>query len=450
MAKMEGTKNRHRNNIFPLKYLFCVILISSIAVFQCIKIVQDSSPGKSTNSNHQQVAKFRSGGDILSAENAELDGITTFEMKDNSNYNRTSNNLDVIVYLAQFGHHSSYGKQTDGKGNEITGTSKLNRSLSTLYHNYVNDFPCDVIVFYGEDDNPDPGLLKSLQNNRPRLHFEQLQGQWWSLPPGLTMKGHKRWKLPGFSVGYRHMIRWYSCLVWPYLTDKGYTHVMRMDDDSYIYSVIKYNLFDYMRKHGKRYAFRQPTADSIGVGYLNTLIDEFLEVNPNVSKPELVEDYHRQRTLGFYNNWFIADISFFLTPPVSTFLDIVDKSHIMYTQRTNDLLIQSVMVRLFLWPNEIHWFQDFTYEHMTVKKKHNSTCPSVGGLTRGNGTDESQWRTISEDFLSRFDSDCMVYKIVREEPYIYNGTYDCLGSKICQLESLNSRHGYYLKKIIQN
>jgi len=49
---------------------------------------------------------------------------------------------DVIVYLAQFGHHSSYGMQTDGK-NDITGTSKLNRSLETLYSNYVHAFPCD-------------------------------------------------------------------------------------------------------------------------------------------------------------------------------------------------------------------------------------------------------------------------------------------------------------------
>lgn len=32
---------------------------------------------------------------------------------------------DVIVYLAQFGHHSSYGAQTDGR-NPITGVSKLN------------------------------------------------------------------------------------------------------------------------------------------------------------------------------------------------------------------------------------------------------------------------------------------------------------------------------------
>ncbi len=130
--------------------------------------------------------------------------------------NHATKGTDVIVYLAQFGHHSSYGQQTDGV-HEITGTTKLNQSLTTLYENYVNDFPCDVIVFYSEDDNPDPDLLKQLKEGRPCLGFEQLEGQWWSLPPGLSLSTRRSWKLPGFSVGYRHMIRWYEFMIGIYL-----------------------------------------------------------------------------------------------------------------------------------------------------------------------------------------------------------------------------------------
>ncbi len=123
------------------------------------------------------------------------------------NHDRAVDNMDVIVYLAQFGNHSSYGQQTDGV-NEITGTFKLNHSLTKLYENYVNNFPCDLIVFYSEDDNPDPIFLKELKEGRPRLDFKKLEGQWWSLPPGLSLSNSAHWTLPSFSVGYRHMIRW--------------------------------------------------------------------------------------------------------------------------------------------------------------------------------------------------------------------------------------------------
>ena len=145
--------------------------------------------------------------------------------------------VDVIVYLAQFGHHSSYGNQTDGK-NPITGLSKLNRSLELLYSNYLDSFPSDVIVFYGEDDTPpSKDLIHDLQYRRPRLKFHQLNGTWWSLPHGLRAQDHGAWRQSGYSIGYRHMCQWYAVRIWPFLANLGYTHVMRMDDDSYIYSV---------------------------------------------------------------------------------------------------------------------------------------------------------------------------------------------------------------------
>ena len=57
------------------------------------------------------------------------------------------------------------------------------------------------------------------------------------------------------------MMQLYAVRIWPYLTNLGYTHVMRLDDDSYIYSSIRYNMFEYMRRNGKRYAFRQPVME---------------------------------------------------------------------------------------------------------------------------------------------------------------------------------------------
>eukprot|EP00956_Cyclotella_meneghiniana_P042465 scaffold248476_cov125-Cyclotella_meneghiniana.AAC.4 len=362
-------------------------------------------------------------------------------------------NSDVIVYLAQFGHHSSYGMQNDGRGASVTGASKLERSLDSLFANYVNHFPCDVIVFYGEDNDPEPDLFQKFQRKFPRLRFHQLYGKWWSLPHGLKEEDAGRWVLPGYSVGYRHMIRWYAYLIWPYLDELGYTHVMRMDDDSYIHSRIGYNLFEYMRENNKRYGFRQPCTDSIGEKPLRAIVNRFLKDNPGIARQEMVEDYLTLPTLGFYNNWFVADINFFLESPVSSLLRTIDESKIMYTQRSNDLLIQSVLVRLFLTHDQIKWFTDFSYEHLTVQTRGDlKGCPVYGGFSYGYGTDLALWKNVSQTFLDRFPSHCKLFKTFLANSAM-NGTAQeelkCIGTyHVCECELFDSNCGFYVKKLV--
>ncbi|EJK54436.1 hypothetical protein THAOC_25934, partial [Thalassiosira oceanica] len=165
----------------------------------------------------------------------------------------------------------------------------LNRSLELLYENYVNKFPTDVIIFHDSVTGPSNVTRTQLSAAYPNLEFRCLRKRDWSLPHGLKAWQHMFWNRPQFSVGYRLMMRWYAVLIWFYLSEEGYTHVMRMDDDSYITSQIRYNLFGFMRQNNKRYAFRQPTVDDgVGRGY-NELIDKFLDDHPNVTPPAQIE-----------------------------------------------------------------------------------------------------------------------------------------------------------------
>ena len=281
--------------------------------------------------------------------------------------NNVHKKTDAIVYLAQFGNHSSYGAQLDAGHKVITGISKLNKSLELLYVNYVYQFPTDVIIFYDHLSPPDADTMANLRRNRPHLQFRSLDEKWWSLPYELQPWQLVLWSRPAFSVGYRLMMRWFAVLIWHYLDAENYTHCMRLDDDSYILSKIEYNLFDYMRDNKKRYAFRNPVLESDDK--FDLLMDEYLAKYPESTSPELIELYKRERGVGFYNNFFMADVSFFLSPPASSLLRIIDESKLIFTRRTGDLVIQSAVVRLFLRPDEIHWFRDFTYEHMTLCRK---------------------------------------------------------------------------------
>jgi Glycolipid 2-alpha-mannosyltransferase len=84
---------------------------------------------------------------------------------------------------------------------------------------------------------------------------------------------------------------------------------------------------------------------------------------------------------GFYNNWFIADLNFFLSQDVQFFLRWIDAQGYMYRDRLNDLVIQTCAVYSFCPKLRIHRFLDWTYEHFTLDSETN--CPIWGGLTTG-------------------------------------------------------------------
>jgi hypothetical protein len=324
---------------------------------------------------------------------------------------------DAIVYLAQFSKaHSTYGAQHDIENNTLSGDSKLSKSLDLLYSNYITNFPnnVDVIVFYvPEEGEPTAEVMDELQlTNRPQLQLHPLNSTYWSLPNGLQQNESIYWNRPMYSIGYRHMMRWFAILIWPYLSKLGYTHVMRLDDDSYIHSEIKYNLFDYMRDNHKVYGFRQPVIeDAVGYGW-DSLVDTFLSVYKDATTQEQIDDFKKDRRISFYNNFFIADISFFMRPPALIFLNVIDRSNLIYTQRTGDLVIHSTVVRLLLPPDKIHWFRDFSYQHMTLCTNPKcgfgvvNGCPQNGGLSRGVGTyTNEEWNAITADLKQKIQYD---------------------------------------------
>ncbi len=344
---------------------------------------------------------------------------------------QTKQPTDAIVYLAQFSQlHSTYGAQHDIANNTLSGHSKLSKSLDLLYSNYINHLPnnnVDVIIFYVPHEGvPTNKTMEELQlAHRPQIKLHPLNSTYWSLPHNLHERDSIHWNRPMYSIGYRHMMRWFAIRIWPYLSQLGYTHVMRLDDDSYIHSQIKYNLFDYMREHDKVYAFRQPVIeDGVGVGW-DTLVDSFLDSyqEDGTIRPEQIEEFQKDRRISFYNNFFIADISFFRRPPASIFLNVIDESNLIYTQRTGDLVIHSTVVRLLLPPEKIHWFRDFAYQHMTLctnpKCGHGVVkgCPQNGGFSRGVGTyTDEEWSAITLDMKQKAQYDKKVVDLRVDKP----------------------------------
>ena len=195
---------------------------------------------------------------------------------------------DAVVIVTHGGIHPSYGLR-----------SRLQRTLSTLHHNYLRQFPADVFVFYtGTKPNVNATLVR-------------LEGDIWKTPdntPGLRMQS-------GYKEGYRHMCQFYSFRVWQYFELRGYTHIMRVDDDAFFCSTIKVNLFDQLREAGADYGYRMVAADNNDGG-----------IGDIVPKGKIVP----------YNNFFVARIGFFLED-ASEVLSVLDASRRTYTHRMGDL-----------------------------------------------------------------------------------------------------------------
>ena len=286
---------------------------------------------------------------------------------------------NAVVYLAQK-THSSY--QRDSYGH-------LLHSIELLRENYLSidghDENLDIFIFHTSDfDEKDLlELERQFNSSSPGLVriIDLVGSPYWQRPENLRGESPDRWNAyPLFSEGYRRMIHFFAIDIWQFFADYSqqtgctYRYIMRLDEDSYIHSPIKYDVFELMRENQYVYGFRMCSYE---MKIIRNIWEIFRRKHPNLT-PKRDIDYGM---CGFYNNFFVADIKFFMSREVQTFLHFVDSRGAIYRRRLGDLLIHSTAVYAFAEESSIHRFLDFTYEHGTVDSTSN--CLMWGGIQAG-------------------------------------------------------------------
>ena len=296
---------------------------------------------------------------------------------------------DSIVFVAQK-KHSTYEALGDASHNTF---GALTRAIASLRVNlpYLNE--SDVLIWHeGDFEEADIPKLGFPPHANPRLCLLSCCSG-WGAPPGIT-------KLPYFledvsplehwAPGYLFMIRWYAVTMWSVMSKLGYKWVMRMDDDSVLggyghyyagasstLKPISYNLFESMRTDGHLYGWRQLAEYTPRVCYELKL---YRNATPELHPSWAWEDFCERHTrLGFYNNWFVTSIDWWLSERPLLMQKRFDESKLIFSRRLNDLVFHSVLVHTLMPPRRRKHFRDFAYEHVTV---YNGT-PVVGGLETG-------------------------------------------------------------------
>lgn len=302
-----------------------------------------------------------------------------------------------IVYLAQnTPKDPQYGRDSRGM---------LEKSLDLLFQNYNDAFQHDVLIFH-EGDFDESSQIE-VKKGRSQIRFREIN---FAIPEFLNPREIPE-KWDGiYGIGQRHMARFFCYSIFPILNDLGYDWYMRLDDDSFIHTKINYNLFEFMAAnqcdYGYRAILKEPLRPTYGfsemvlayikaerikpVSFLQNfdhslalnnehfslkgrlkkrvtnIIDRLSEkLNHDLNNWPRATEWNRQT---YYNNFHITRVGFWMTPEVQSFLSYFDRVGGNYKYRWSDHIVQTAAIQIFMPDHRIHHFQDFTYEHATIKK----------------------------------------------------------------------------------
>jgi len=249
----------------------------------------------------------------------------------------------------------------------------LNTCLNNLYHNYLHEFPVDVIIFH-ENGFSDYNktfvknilrniniIFKQIEFNKPKIIIEDknfkpkwCEGYW----------GAEK------CLSYGGMCTFFAFDIFNYLIEMGYDYYARLDDDSSINTKINYNIFKHMQDNDLVYGYVMQMWEAPHV--VNGLFDF---INTNINKNKIVnKDYEfteKTRLSYYYNNFEIVDINKYMTNTIKDISIKIHESGNIYYQRWGDAPIRTILLNMLFDKNKIKKFIGFNYSH---NKTYNSEC----------------------------------------------------------------------------
>ena len=300
----------------------------------------------------------------------------------------------------------------------LVATTLHRSSVTLLFENYNAMQRDDMIFFHTGDVPPDAqaDVLSLCSGSDAR--FLELERHHFQTPPGTPPESSWRYAKK-FSAGYRHMIRFFTSGIWPVVAREGYEYMMRMDEDSFIWSPIRYNIFTRMAENGFEYGYRLASLERDGQAEKHHAFVREYAMRNGIQPTWLLHSCRGRGLANFtlrncgdtyniYNNWFVSKVDFWLRADVQAFLAHVNNSHTIYTERWGDLLWQSAALQLFMDQEQVFMFDDWAYEHATISTVPfpanptwkinrliglNRTCFAYGGIVLARRAHEAAWMT---------------------------------------------------------
>lgn len=241
----------------------------------------------------------------------------------------------------------------------------FNKSLELVEKNLLNySNSTDVLVFCEESFEEYKPLVKSNVNIRyetiefkvPDYPQEILDQIPEFFPHPTHGNGPIEWGHPGFSMGYRHMCRFFSGEVYKHKAVQEYDYYLRLDTDSFIHTPLNYDIFEWAKVNQCYYGYVAPAVQKDNPKVIEGLWDYVNDLYPN-DIPE---------GLMFYTNFELGKVKWFLTSPYMEFYNSLDETGGFYTKRWGDAPVKFLGINIFLSEKHIIPVNGFTYQHGAV------------------------------------------------------------------------------------
>lgn len=248
------------------------------------------------------------------------------------------------------------------------------KSLDSVYYNYLIDHPCDVVCFYEpnfckKEKEFIKDKYKFLNIKLYEVNFktpdypEHIKNQileYFPHPEDIHRNnGHK-----GFSMGYRHMCRFYAGEFMNLDCLSQYKYIWRLDTDSYILNKINYNVFDRMKLNNSIYGYINIQNDHIGaIKNLWETCENYFSQNNDVFKPENKNKHFKK---VYYSNFEIFDMDWFKSESYQNFYKYIDSTGGIFINRWGDHVIRYLGINALKEQNNVLFFDDITYYHGMV------------------------------------------------------------------------------------
>lgn len=236
-------------------------------------------------------------------------------------------------------------------------------SISTIESFFIKNNPCDIICFHEKSLVPYiseikkflllPVIFEEIEFNIPE-HNKNLEiPEIYWVEPG-----------NGFPIGYRHMCRFFAGEIYKKEILNNYEYYMRMDSDSFLTSIVNYNIFDYMKNHNKYYGYLEGSRDFDHPNAASELWSyalEWYKINKDICFKKPFDDI--PEFLIYNTNFEICYIDYFKNSKYVDFYNYIDKIGGIYTKRWGDHIIKMLGLGMLLPDKNKHSITDFGYKH---------------------------------------------------------------------------------------
>lgn len=237
-------------------------------------------------------------------------------------------------------------------------SSMLFQSLSSLDSNFNNVYNYPIVIFHENISVINQSLIRSSSNSD--IYFQAVKFEIPDfLPKNFTQLSCR------CHIGYRHMCRFHSKLIYDQPIICGFDYAWRLDDDSKIKRPIKYDIFEYMREKNFLYGYVAITRDSPACT-INLWENTSKYINNSSIAPTFFAEWKQYWV--YYNNFEVSRLSLWLSDDYQKFIDYIDKLGGIYYYRWGDAPIKSIAVSLFVRKNETHYFHDIGYQHRSLNR----------------------------------------------------------------------------------